>query len=199
MVMVGGVRPMYDALNGPLRASPALTSIYPFMNFLTGQAGAPVSAINTLVNSQNIRVANDWGTTETNNGSVSQALPLYTQLTLNGGTRPVCGTTTAGTYNKIGNRLFLRFSIAASTFATIQVQYTSTGSTAPFSPVSDPDIVLYRNGFLDIAESTASGLETLSRILEPGEYVIEVYEWSHIDPSELAPRGITCFNVSVIG
>ena len=196
-----GYRPMFEALTGPLRAGPALTSIYPFVNYLTGRAGAPVAAINTLVNSQSIRVANEWATTETNNGSVPQALPIYTQLTLNGGSQPVCGTTTAGTYNKIGNRLFLRFSIAAASLVTVRAQYASTGSTAPFSPVPDPDIVLYRNGFLDIAETTTSGLETLTRTLDAGEYVIEVYEWSHIDPSYSAAerRGNTCFNVSVTG
>ena len=46
--------------------------------------------------------------------------------------------------------------------------------------------MLYNNGFLDIAESTTIGDETLTRTLEPGEYVIEVYEWSHLDPSDLA-------------
>jgi len=130
-----------------------------------------------------------------------QALPIYTQLTLNGGVQSVCGTTAAGTYNKIGNRLFLRFSIAAARSVTVRTQYTSTGSTAPFAPQPDPDIVLYNNGFLGIADSSASGDEALTRTLEPGEYVIEVYEWSHIDPSYSAAerRGDTCFNVSVTG
>ena len=43
--------------------------------------------------------------------------------------------------------------------------------------------MLYNNGFLDIAESTTIGVETLTRTLEAGEYVIEVYEWSHLDPT----------------
>ncbi len=130
-----------------------------------------------------------------------QVLPFYAQLALNGGAQSVCGTAAVGTFNKIGNRLFLRFSLAAAAAVTIRAQYTSTGSTAPFAPEPDPDIVLYNNGFLDIAESTAIGDETLTRTLQPGEYVIEVYEWSHIDPSESAPppRGNTCFNVSVTG
>jgi hypothetical protein len=196
-----GYRPMYEALTGPLRSGLALTSIFPLVHYLKDRAGAPVAAINTLVTAQSIHVADDWASTETNDGSVPQALPIYTQLTLNGGSQPVCGTTAAGTYNKIGNRLFLRFSISAARSVTVRATYTPVGSTDPFSPVADPDIVLYKNGFLDIAESTMNGEETLTRTLDAGEYVIEVYEWSHIDPSYSAAqrRGITCFNMSVTG
>lgn len=196
-----GYLPMFDALVGPLRAGAALTSVFQFVDALKATAGAPDSAINTLVNSQGIHVADQWGSTETNDGSVPQVLPIYTQLTLNGAVQTVCGTTTAGTFNKIGNRVFLRFSIAAASLVTVRAQYNATGSTAPFSPVPDPDIVLYKNGFLDLAESTANGLETLTRTLDAGDYVIEVYEWSHIDPTYSAAqrRGNTCFNVSVTG
>ena len=196
-----GYRPMYEALTGPLRSGLALTSIFPLVHYLKERAGAPVAAINTLVTAQSIHVADDWASTETNDGSVPQALPIYTQLTLNGGSQPVCGTTAAGTYNKIGNRLFLRFSISAARSVTVRATYTPAGSTDPLSPVADPDIVLYKNGFLDIAESTMNGEETLTRTLDAGEYVIEVYEWSHIDPSYSAAqrRGITCFNMSVTG
>ncbi len=196
-----GYKPMYEALTGTLRDGAALTSVFPFVDYLKGRAGAPVSAINTLVTAQSIHVADAWASTETNDGFVPQALPIYTQLALNGGSKSVCGTTAAGTYNKIGNRLFLRFTMAAARAVTIRAQYTATGSTAPFTPAPDPDFVLYRNGFLDIAESTTNGDETLTRTLDAGEYVIEVYEWSHVDPSYSAAerRGITCFNISVTG
>jgi len=65
--------------------------------------------------------------------------------------------------------------------------------------VADPDIVLYKDGFIAIAEAPMNSEETLTRTLDAGEYVIEVYEWSHIDPSYSAAqrRGNTCFNVSV--
>ncbi|MBK6348634.1 MAG: hypothetical protein IPF50_01990 [Proteobacteria bacterium] len=196
-----GYKPLYEVLAGPLRTGPALTSIYPFVTDLKGRTGAPVAAIDTLVTAQGIHVIDEWGTNETNDGSVPRVLPFYAQLTLNGGVQAICGTSAAGTYNKIGNRLFLRFALAAASPVTVRAQYTSTGSTAPFSRDSDPDIVLYGNGFLDIADSATSGEEALTRTLQPGEYVIEVYEWSHIDPTYSAAerRGETCFNVSVTG
>jgi hypothetical protein len=200
-VVALGYKPLYEALTGGLRTGPALTSVYPFVTDLKGRAGAPITAIDALVGSQSMHVVDEWGTNEVNDGLVPRVLPLYAQLTLNGGAQPVCGTTAVGTYNKIGNRFFLRFSLAAARAVTVRAQYSAAGSTAPFSPAPDPDIVLYGNGFLDNAESTASGEETLTRTLQPGEYVIEVYEWSHLDPTYLDEerRGDTCFNVSVTG
>lgn len=196
-----GYLPMFEAFTGPLKDGPALTSVYPFLASLKGRAGAPVAAINTLAGSQSINATDIYGTGETNSGSVSQALPIYTTLTLNGGSQAVCGTTTAGVYNRIGNRLFLKFTLSAARSVNIRAQYTATGSTAPFTPVPDPDIVLYRSGYLAIAEMTGANEETLTRALEAGEYVVEVYEWSHIDPTFLASqrRGNTCFNVSITG
>jgi PKD repeat protein len=196
-----GYRPMYDALVGPLRTTPALTSIYPFLTYIRSLPGVSGSVITALAQEQGMRVNDAFGTGETNTGSIPEALPIYKPINLNGGPVTVCGTTTAGVYNKVGNRQFLRFSLGAGRLVSIRAMYTATGSTAPFSPTSDPDIVLFRSGFLDVAETTTGGDELLTRTLEAGEYVIEVYEWSHIDPTYSAAqrRGKTCFNVTVTG
>jgi len=198
-----GYQPMFQVLTGPLNTTPALVSIYPFITALRAQAGAPVSGINALVGSQAITVNDVWATGESNNGAVPEALPIYTTVNL-GGTQAVCGVTTAGTFNTLGNRVFLRFTLGSARSVTIRADYTGVGSTAPFSPNPDPDLVLYRSGFLDFSGSTVNGSETLTRSLEAGEYVIEVYEYSHIDPEDLdvyppgtQPRGTTCFNVTV--
>jgi hypothetical protein len=196
-----GYLPMFEAFIGPLKDGPALTSVYPFLASLRGRAGAPVAAINSLAGSQGINATDLYGTGETNSGSVSQALPIYTTLTLNGGPQRVCGTRTAGLYNRLGNRVFLKFTLSAALSVSIRAQYTATGSTAPFTPVPDPDIVLYRSGYLAISETTSANEETLTRTLEAGDYVVEVYEWSHLDlsPTAPTPRGNTCFNVSITG
>jgi hypothetical protein len=197
-----GYQPMFQVLTGTMNTTPALTSIYPFITALKLQAGAPVAGINALVSSQDIIVNDAWGTGEDNNGAfgstagVPEALPIYTSISV-GGAQRVCGVTTAGTYNRIGNRVFLRFTLGSASSVTIQAQYTSTGSLAPFSPDPDPDLVLYRSGLLDFSDSTDVGSETLTRPLEAGEYVIEVYEYSHVDPAGSPPRGKTCFNVTV--
>jgi hypothetical protein len=191
-----GFQPLFGVLTGTMNTTPALTSLYPFITALRASPGAPVAAINTLVASQAITSNDAWATGEGNSGGVPEALPVYTTVAL-GGSQVVCGVTTAGTFNTLGNRRFLRFTLASARSVTIQALYTPTGSLAPFSPNPDPDLVLYRSGFLDFSDSTVNGSETLTRSLEAGEYVIEVYEYSHIDPAGSLPRGRTCFNVTV--
>lgn len=194
-----GYGPMYDVLVGPLRAGFALTSIYAFVDALRDLPGAPVAGIDALMSSRSIHGTGAFGAGETNDGSVQESLPVYKDVTVDGGARRVCGTRAAGTYNKHGNRQFLRFVLGSSRTVTIRAQYTGEGSTSPFTPAPDPDIVLYRAGFLAAAEGTADGEEVLTRALTSGTYVIEVYEYSHIDPDTTSRRGITCFNVSVSG
>jgi PKD repeat protein len=191
-----GYQPMFEVLTGPLNTTPALSSIYPFITALRARPGAPVAGINTLVASQSIIVNDAWATGEVNNGGILDALPVYTTVAL-GGSQVVCGVTTAGTLNTLGNRRFLRFTLGSARSITILAQYTPTGSLAPFSPNPDPDLILYRSGFLDFSDSTVNGSETLTRPLEAGEYVIEVYDYSHVDPAGSLPRGRTCFNVTV--
>jgi len=194
-----GYGPMFEVFAGELRGGPALTSLYPFIAGLKARAGAPVAAIDALVQSQSVFGTGLYGVGETNDGSVSQALPVYTTLTL-GGTQRVCGTTAAGTYNALGNRLFLRFTLATAQSVTIRAEYTATGSDPGPSPDPDPDFVLYRNGFLDAADGGTPNVEELTPVggLAAGDYVIEVYEFSHVDPStNAARRGVTCMNVSV--
>jgi hypothetical protein len=191
-----GYQPMFEVLTGPLNTTPALTSIYPFITALKARAGVPVAGINTLVGSQDISVNDVWGTGEGNDGAVPEALPIYATVGL-GGSQAVCGVTTAGTFNTLGNRVFLRFTLSSARSVTIRADYTVDGSLAPFSPAPDPDLILYRSGFLDFSDSTVNGSEILTRSLEAGDYVIEVYEYSHVDPAGSPPRGKTCFNVTV--
>ena len=82
-----------------------------------------------------------FGTTEINSGGVAEALPLYRDITLNGPGVIVCGSATAGTYNKIGNRRFLKFSLANAGSITIRVTSSGAGIPAP-----DPDFWLFGNG-----------------------------------------------------
>jgi hypothetical protein len=194
-----GYGPIYSVLTQGLRTTPSLVSIYSFADALKARPGVPAAGVDALLQAQSIFGTSAWGVGETNSGGVSQALPIYTPLALNGNAATVCGTTQAGTYNAIGNRLFLRFSLGAAQSVTIRAVYTATGSAAG-GPTPDPDIVLYRNGFLAVSDSETANQETLTRTLEAGEYVVEVYEYSHIDPSTNASRrGVTCMNVSVSG
>ena len=192
-----GFAPMLGALSDELKNGSALTSLYTFVAALKQDAGAPVAAIDTLLQARQVFGTDAYGTGETNFADITEANPVYTTVTVGGAAVRVCGTVEAGTYNALGNRLFLRFSLAAAREVTIVAEYTVLGSQDG-GPTPDPDIVLYRNGYLADAMSSAANVETLTRSLEAGEYVIEVYEYSHVDFDEGAlRRGVTCMNVSV--
>jgi PKD repeat protein len=195
-----GFGPMYQALRDELRTGTALTSVYPFTAALQSRLPAQAGAIGTLMQDRQVFGSGPFGAGESNAGTVSTALPVYTDVALNGSAQRVCTSRAAGTYNKLGNRVFLRFSLGAPRTVSIRADYTSTGSTSPFTPTPDPDIVLFRGGFLAISEASTANTETLTRALEPGDYVVEVYEYSHADSSGTSSRrGVTCFNVSITG
>ena len=145
-----------------------------------------------------------FGSTETNNGGNADALPLYANLTLNGPTVKVCGNRVNGFFNKLGNRRLLKFSLAATTNVTITAKFTTSGSDPILSTTvaPDPDIVLFKGPFLAVADSSAQDKESMVRTLGPGDYVVEVYEYSHIEAPSAAnqtARGRTCMNVTITG
>jgi PKD repeat protein len=192
-----GYGPLYDVTTAELRNGAALTSIYPMLQGLKSRSPGSAATIDAMAQSRRILGTGQYGIGEVEDGGVTEALPVYTELTLNGAAKRVCGTTEVGVYNKLGNRLFLRFSLGATQPVTIRAQYTSTGS-ASSSITPDPDIVLYRSGLFEVGWSEDANVETLTRTLAAGDYVIEVYEYSHIEDGATARRGVTCFNVSVV-
>jgi hypothetical protein len=194
-----GYAPMFSVFRNELRTGQALTSIYPFATGLkTIVSSTEANKIDVLMHRESIFGTDAFGSDETTDGNVPQSLPIYTDLTVGGGTKTVCTTAAIGFYNHIGNRQFLKFSLASGRAVTIRVEYTSAGSTSPFTPTPDPDFQLYEGGFLTSSESDAANVETLTRTLGAGDYVLEVYDYSHVDRSSNAQRrGITCMNVSV--
>jgi len=194
-----GYGPMFAVMTNELRTGQALTSIFPFITALKAQAGAPISAIDTLVASRAIRSTDidAFGSTETNSGDIAASLPVYTDLTLNGPVVQVCGTASTGTYNKLGNRRFVKFSVPGTRSITITVTGIGTGQ-----PLPDPDLLLYKEGFFDYSNAEAPYTEQATfQNVPAGGYVLEVYEYSHIDPAYTiyGARGPTCMNVTVTG
>ena len=67
------------------------------------------------------------------------------------------------------------------------------------SPQPDPDFVLSRGRNRWIAEEATSFTETLSPTVEGGDYVLEVYEYSHLGTGIAGPRDRTCMTVTITG
>lgn len=183
-----GFPPIHAAMVSSLRTTRAFTTLYTMLNALRVANATQAAAIDNLASSQSIAVnAGDFAANETNNGGDARNLPLF-RTVVSGQTQQVCSISANGTYNRLGNRKFLRFDLAAAGSLTIRATNGPSGS--------DPDLVLYGAGaVLGQADSSASGAETLSVTgLAAGAYVIEAYEYTNLGN---APRGDTCFDLQV--
>jgi hypothetical protein len=204
-----GFAPMYDVITHELRDGPALTSLFVFISALKQRSGVDASAVNSVVAGQSIVAAtiDPYGSTETNDGGVDEALPLYTDVTLNGATERVCSSATeTAFFNTIGNRRFLTFNVPSD--SQIEIRVVGLGTALPGQyPGPDPDLIVWKNGLLDFSDCAGpSGggctepqdTERLELGATAGDYVLEVYDYSHIDPSA-GLRPPTCMNVSITG
>lgn len=206
-----GFEPMLDVFRNELRSGVPLASVFAFAAALKQRAGVDDALVNALVGGQDIVAGtiNPYATTETDDGGLPDALPVYEQLTLNGPTVEVCGTRDAGVNNKLGNRRHLRFNVPA----TRQVQVLVTaydGSSPPDARIPDPDLYIWKAGFFDYSDCAGpapgtgctlpQNSERYTGTLPAGDYVLEVFEYSHVDPDPSADRrGRTCMLVSITG
>jgi hypothetical protein len=182
----------------------ALTSIYPFVRRLSVIESAVAPDIEALLAAQDVLpqpVADDFGSGETNDGGDVRNLPLYTDITINGGAQRLCTTgSTVRYYNALGNRRYLRLEVLG---VAQDVTITVAGSAPNAS--GDPDVFIFRQGIELASDERLGGPAVLPNpdvipvqplTLEPGVYVIEAYDfrWIQFPP---AAAGTRCFNVTV--
>ncbi len=126
-----------------------------------------------------------WGSTESNDAGVDDVLPVYARSAVGGPPVTVCSNPQFGTFNRLSVRQFVRFDVDEPG----RYRFTATGTGG-----TDPDLVLFRRGFLIISEEPDPDLEEFVFELESGEHVLEVYEFGNLfSPA----RGRTCFDVTV--
>jgi hypothetical protein len=141
----------------------------------------------------------------------SDVLPIYKDIAVNGPAVHVCSTDdyrsgVTGSVNKLGSRAFLRFDVESAGTHT----FTATATVVPDGEIADPDLRLHRRGLLApisdaspdeeacTVEDTSGCVESFSRSLGAGDYVLEVYEWTNITTdSDYPPIGRTCFAVEI--
>ncbi len=193
-----GVTPLYAVLRDDLRRGAALTTLFAFAAALERQPAVPVPGLRALLAEQDIgrgvAAPDAFGTGERNSGGNPDALPVYQLLELNGPAVPACTSVRDGFDNKLGNRRLLRFELAQDRRVEIEVRSSDGGSPAP-----DPDLVIFRAGRLASSETQAPFVERYAGDLAAGSYVLEVYEWTHVDPDATLRRPRTCMNVSITG
>jgi len=195
-----GFGPILDVLRNEIRTGLALTSVFPFIVAVKQQSGVDDAAVDALVTAQDIVALgmDPFGGTETNDGDIvpsSDALPVYTDASLNGGPVLLCGTRQAGMINKLGNRRFLTFNVPTERLVDIVVE-----NIGPWQLTQrpDPDLVLWKSGFFAVSETADPDQERYNNTLPAGDYVLEIYEFSHVDPEGNSPER-TCMSVTVTG
>jgi hypothetical protein len=194
-----GYAPMLDVFRSELRTGIPLDSIFAFAAALKQRAGVDDALVNAVVNQQQIVAGTmtPYADTEMHNGGLPDVLPVYAQVTLNGPQVQVCGTADAGTGDKLGNRRLLRLNVPAAGPVHILVQAQPDLDTQ----TADPDLYIWQAGRFDYSESSTPNVEIYDNTAMPaGDYVLEVFEYSHVNPDPSAiPRGRTCMLVSATG
>ncbi|HUO81796.1 MAG TPA: hypothetical protein VM616_02940 [Gammaproteobacteria bacterium] len=189
-----GFAPIHDVLTTAQRTSEVLTSIFSFIPALKDANPSLAANIDALVMGQGIDSVgmDELGSSETNDAGNPDILPIYQPIAIGAGSVNVCSLggnenppQDYGSINKLGNARFLHFTANAAGLYTF---------AAAGEPDTDPDLVLHQMGIIAVSDSAAGGLESFSRQLAAGDYVLEVYEFRNITDD---PRGETCFDVSI--
>jgi hypothetical protein len=171
-----GFKPIHDTMTGPFKGGLPVTSIHPFAAAFNAAAPGSAPALSALLVGQGISAApNDpLGIQETNNGGVALALPMYVQ-----GLTPACVTNQAGTGNKLGSFVYLRFTTTAGNHAISVVGPSG----------SDPDWVVYNGG--QIAASNGFGTSEVATVSLPAsESVLVINDFNNSSAK-------TCFTVTI--
>ncbi len=190
-----GFAPIYQVMtDSAYIQSTAFISIYSLADGLRNLTDSD-SGIDALMQSEDVFGTGVYGEGETNDGSgsASYVLPVYQQLSV-GATIEVCGNNVDSNNDEITSAMrALRY---------IRVQIPSSGAYRFEASVSsatgdrDPDMFVYFRG--DVVTGFTSGAidqESGTVSLNPGEHIVEVYDYLNVDGDN--GGGNACFDVSV--
>jgi len=173
-----GFGPIHQVFTGAEKTTPAFTSIFTFITALKDENSADTGTIDTMVSSENIATITDiYGTGRTN---LASDYPYY-DLTI-GSSLSIQLSNIYGSYNKLSNRKYVRFTIDTTGTYTIKVQQTNGTN-------SDPDFYLFYTSPFEMIESsvgTVPGVEEKSVSLEAGDYLLDVSEYNSVADAQLA-------------
>lgn len=167
-----GFAPLWNAMKAGHASTPAMTTMFSFLQALKSAQPARSAAINALAAAQNVDAddVDDFASSETH-APYANVLPLYSTL-LPGTPLEVRSVNTGGRHNKAGNHRFLRYD--ATSTGTVRLTVTTSNP----SPVRDPDFIVYRNGAVVIkGESAPASSETqVFDVIAGQTYIIDAYD-----------------------
>ena len=213
-----GFGPIFDVFRGELRTGVPLTSLFSFNTALKQRAGVPATLVDQLVEAEQVpgtslgvvsTTMNAYATTETHSGvapaSADVVLPVYTPITLGGASVRLCASDTLDTgteleqggYNKLGIRRFLRFNVPSPRAIRVTVTCSELDVACAGLPVPNPDFFLSQASTLYYAGSDVARTEDRTVANASGDYVLEIYDRSHLFENASARRGRTCMTVTI--
>jgi hypothetical protein len=172
-----GFAPIWSVLVNQQRTTPAMTSIFSFIAALKGDRPGEATAINQLLDAQNVDpVVDAFATGQALSPPAiasSAVLPIFSTATIGGGPVVLFSTNVAGTFNALGNRRFIRFEVP-NVPRTVTISASSSNTNN-----ADTDFVVYRNGTVVAIgfDGPAENPEVESfSVTQTGTYIIDVYD-----------------------
>lgn len=155
-----GFAAIHSTMTGPFKTGLTVTSIHPFAAAFANAAPSQAGMLASLLAGQSISTSttDSFGGSESNNGGIAEALPLYQSAPTS-----VCVTNDAGGGNKLGHFAYLRFTLASAGAHRIIV-------TGPAG--TDPDFEIYQGGWINASGQTVSGREDVTLTLPAGESIL---------------------------
>jgi hypothetical protein len=184
-----GFEPVWQVLTGAERTTPALTSIFPFIEGMRELRPESAAQIDQLVIAEGISSAtiDAFAAAESNFPSTaaqSEVLPVYTSVAIGGPARVLRSTGRFGSENKLSNHRFLKLDVPMQ--RNVRVRVTASAR--------DADIVIMRGAdLLRYAQENGPGDEDFTILLPSGTYVLDVYDCGNAacGPDQPATTDIT--------
>jgi hypothetical protein len=181
-------------MRGDLDQYGAKMSIFAFLtHFLEVHPTAELTIQDLLLaNEINPFELDAFGSNERNDAGVSDTLPVYKEIQLNGSSIEVCSIddfmTLEYNNNKLGARQYVKFNVGEQG-AGKKYRIDVLGDFG-----RDPEIKLFKSTqLLAVARNPNGNSESLEYALEKGTHVIEIGDFFNLT----LPLGKTCFDVSV--
>lgn len=173
-----GFGPIHTVLVNAEKTAPAFTSLFTFIKALKDLRPSDSTAIDNIVAHESIATIDDiYGGLESGSTSRTNHAGDYPYAELTDGSAGVQVHTTNqhGSFNKLGNRIYVKFKVDADRTYTVKVQQTN-GSDA------DPDFYVYKmpDGIIAQGRNGNAGSESRSVALNAGEnYLMEIWDFNN--------------------
>ena len=190
-----GFGPIYRAMVDPDYIDlQAFTTVYSMMESIRRNTPSIAAGVDQLLARENIVGTGNLGAGETNEGGVAGVLPVYLQPVIGGPAVEFCSVDEAGTFNRLGNRQYLQFTIDARETLNFRMELAPGGGASG----SDPDFLILQDRFiLGSGRSADPDAEVASITLDAGTYNIDAYAAVNVGDNDAIPPGSFCYQFSI--